>query len=144
MRNAGFTLVELLVVLAIMGLAGSVLSLGLQQRLPGLRLDAAVSAIEEELRSRQSNALVSRRDVTFSLKDLEGNTAAVRAARLRRIAAVEVRIAGADPGFPDAIRFLAGGWSKGGRLTLRDGGREKVVLVDWPLGSVHVELHDTK
>lgn len=137
MRAAGFTLVEMLVVLAIIGLSGSVLALGFQQRLPGLRLDAAVSAVEEELRNRQSDALLSRQVTTFSLKDLQNG--AVKGPRLRRIAAVDIRIAGGDPAFPEGIRFLAGGWSQGGRLTLREGGQERTVMVDWPLGTVHAE-----
>ncbi|MEE3624502.1 prepilin-type N-terminal cleavage/methylation domain-containing protein [Nitrospirillum sp. BR 11752] len=140
MRDAGFTLVEMLVVLAVIGLIGSALSLGVQRRLPALRLDAAASALEEELRNRQSDALVSRREVTFSIRDLaEAGAFSPGSIRLRRIATVEVRIAGADPAFPDAIHFLPGGWSKGGRLSLRYAEREKVVLVDWPLGTVHTE-----
>ncbi|WP_044559733.1 prepilin-type N-terminal cleavage/methylation domain-containing protein [Azospirillum sp. B4] len=139
MRNAGFTLVEILVVLAIIGMTGSVLALGLQRRLPGLRLEAAVSALEEELRSRQADAVILRQETTFSLGDMQGGKGVAHGGRLRRIAAVDLQIVGADPSFPNTIRFLPGGWSQGGRLFLREAGQEKVILVDWPLGTVHTE-----
>lgn len=139
MRSVGFTLVEMLVVLMIVGLAGGILALGVQNRLPGLRLDAAVSATEEELRSRQVEALVSGREMTFSLGDLKHIGSTAQGRRLRRIATVDVRVTGADPHAPDAVRFLPGGWSMGGQVSLKDGSHEEVVRVDWPLGTVHVE-----
>lgn len=43
-QNAGFTLVKTLVVLAIIGLVGGVMALGLTGRLPGIGMDAAVDA----------------------------------------------------------------------------------------------------
>lgn len=139
MRSAGFTFVEMLVVLMIVGLAGGILALGVQNRLPGLRLDAALAAMEEELRRRQVEALVSGQETAFSLADLEHIGATAQGRRLRRIAAVDVHIAGMDPHAPEAIRFLPGGWSMGGRVSLRDGSREEIVRVDWPLGTIHKE-----
>ncbi|WP_044562948.1 prepilin-type N-terminal cleavage/methylation domain-containing protein [Azospirillum sp. B4] len=139
LMTAGFTLVEVLVVLVILGTLGSALALGIQDRLPGLRFSAAVSALEEELRSRQVEAMVSGRPVVFSPDDLAHPSGGAAGRRLRRIAAVGLAIVGADASHPDAVVFLPGGWSPGARIRLSEGDRAATVAVDWPLGTVHRE-----
>ncbi|MEA1674771.1 prepilin-type N-terminal cleavage/methylation domain-containing protein [Nitrospirillum sp. BR 11163] len=138
-RQAGFTLVEVLVVLVILGILGAALALGIQDRLPGLRFSAAVSALEDELRSRQVEAMVTGQPVAFSLDDLKHPAGGAAGRRLRRIAAVALTIDGADGSRPDAVVFLAGGWSPGARIRLGQGDRAAIVRVDWPLGTVHRE-----
>lgn len=136
---AGFTLVEVLVVLVILGILGAALALGIQDRLPGLRFSAAVSALEDELRNRQVEAMVTGQPVAFSLDDLKHPTGGAAGRRLRRIAAVTLTIDSADAGRPGAVVFLPGGWSPGAEIRLSEGDRTATVRVDWPLGTVHRE-----
>ncbi|MBB6252014.1 prepilin-type N-terminal cleavage/methylation domain-containing protein [Nitrospirillum iridis] len=138
-HGAGFTLVEMLVVLVILGILGTALAVGIQNRLPGLRLSAAVAALEDELRGRQVEAMVTGQPVAFSLADLRNPRAGAAGRRLRRIAAVDLAIAGADPYQPEAVIFLPGGWSPGARIRLSEGARAVTLRVDWPLGTVHLD-----
>jgi general secretion pathway protein H len=139
MGSGGFTLIEMLAVLVVVGLVGGALTLGVQNRLPGLRLDAAAEAGLEELRERQAEAISSDREVSLSLSDLRHPGLSRRGRRLARISSVTVEIVGEDPVHPDSLRFLPGGWSPGGKLILKDGNRRKVLQVDWPLGLPHAE-----
>ncbi|MEC4591049.1 prepilin-type N-terminal cleavage/methylation domain-containing protein [Nitrospirillum amazonense] len=136
---AGFTLVEVLVVLVILGILGAALALGIQDRLPGLRFSAAVAALEDELRNRQVEAMVTGQPVAFSLDDLKHPAGGAAGRRLRRIAAVTLAIDSADAGRPGAVVFLPGGWSPGAEIRLSEGDRAATVRVDWPLGTVHRE-----
>lgn len=137
MENRGFTLIEMLATLVVVGLVGGALTLGLQNRLPGLRLDAASAAALEELRERQAEAVSFDREVSLSLSDLRNPGHGLRGRRLARIAAVTVEIHGGDLAHPESLRFLPGGWSPGGKLILKDGGRLSVLQIDWPLGLIH-------
>jgi len=139
MRNGGFTLIEMLAALVVIGLVGGALTIGIQNRLPGLRLDAATAAALAELRERQVEAISSDREVSLSLSDLRHTGHSLRGRRLARIGSVAVEIHGEDPLHPDALRFLPGGWSLGGKLILKDGDRRSILLVDWPLGLVRAE-----
>jgi general secretion pathway protein H len=139
MRNGGFTLIEMLVALTIMGLVGGALTLGVQNRLPGLRLDSATAAALQELRERQAEAVWSDKENSLALSDLRHPGRGPHARRLARIGAVQVEIHGDDPAHPDELRFLPGGWSPGGKLILKEGTRRSVLAVDWPLGLVHAD-----
>lgn len=139
MASSGFTLIEMLIALAIMGLLGGALTLGVQNRLPGLRLDAATAAALQELRERQAEAVWSNQENSLRLSDLRHPGSGPHARRLARLGAVQVEIHGDDPTHPDELRFLPGGWSPGGKLVLKDGTRQSVLVVDWPLGLVHAE-----
>ncbi|MFV3129875.1 prepilin-type N-terminal cleavage/methylation domain-containing protein [Niveispirillum sp. KHB5.9] len=137
--QAGFTLVETLVVLAIVGLLGGVMALGLGGRLPGTGMDAAVDAAVAELRQRQTEALLTGAPVRFDPRKLDQAAATPeRRRRLRRLAGVEMRVEAAGP--EPVLLFLPGGWSPGGRLQLRLGDDTAVIRVDWPLGTVRPEL----
>ncbi|TWB45976.1 prepilin-type N-terminal cleavage/methylation domain-containing protein [Nitrospirillum pindoramense] len=138
-RQAGFTLVEVLVVLVIIGILGAALALGIQDRLPGLRFTAAVSALEDELRNRQVEAMETGHPVLFTLDDVKRSAGGAAGRRLRRIAAVDLAIEGGDGARPGAVVFLPGGWSPGAQIRLREGDRAATVRVDWPLGTVHRE-----
>ena len=137
MGASGFTLIEMLTTLVVIGLVGGALTLGVQNRLPGLRLESAENAALEELRDRQAEAVSADRESDLSQADLRSPGHGLRRRRLARIAAVAVEIQGNDPAHPDRLRFLPGGWSPGGRLILKDGARRAIVQVDWPLGLVH-------
>jgi general secretion pathway protein H len=138
-HSAGFTLVEVLVVLVILGILGAALALGIHDRLPGLRFSAAVAALQDELRSRQVEAMVTGQPVAFSVDDLKHPAGGAAGRRLRRIAAVGLAIDSADARQPDAVVFLPGGWSPGALIRVRAGDRAATVRVDWPLGTVHQE-----
>lgn len=137
MGSGGFTLIEMLAALVVIGLVGGMLTLGMQNRLPGLRLDAASAAALEELRERQAEAVSLDRETSLSLSDLRHPGSGLRGRRLAKIGAVTVEIRGGDPTHPDSLRFLPGGWSPGGKLILKDGKRSSILQVDWPLGLVH-------
>lgn len=136
---AGFTLVESLVVLAIIGLLGGIMALGVAGRLPGTGLDAAADAAIAELRHRQLEAMQGGVSVRFDPRKLDvvATATPARNRRLRLLSGVDMRVE--TPGPEPVLIFLPGGWSAGGRLHLRRGGTETVIRVDWPLGTVQRE-----
>ncbi|HLY56045.1 MAG TPA: GspH/FimT family pseudopilin [Stellaceae bacterium] len=141
-RSSGFTLFELLIVLAIMGLLTALIVLRGPFGSHGLSLRHAASDIAEALRETRSRAIGTDRPVVMTV-DIEHRTYAVGAARPEHLpgrftisvatAAGEVRaqmVAG--------IRFDPDGSSSGGRITLEDGGHKVAIGVDWLNGAVSV------
>lgn len=145
MRNkaqAGFTLIEVLAVLVVLGLAMALLAARGPQRSAGLDLRTAVQQVAGSLRLARTRAIASNRpvDVTFD------------------VAARSVRLGGSQPGILPpgvgiavtatfgetagqtlaAIRFAPDGSSTGGRVELDGRGRRVQVGVDWLTGRVSV------
>jgi general secretion pathway protein H len=141
-REAGFTLIEVIVVLAILGLS---LALIVGYRAPwsgGLGLRGTAAELAGGLRVARSEAIISNRPVAFQL-DLAGHRYQVGKAEPRPLPAqltIELlTVAGERHGSATGdIRFNPDGSSTGGRISIGDGTRGIAVGVDWLTGRVSV------
>ena len=141
-QGYGFSLIELLVALAVMGLA---LVLIVGYRAPwsrGLVLEGTAAELASGLRLARSQAIADNRPVAFAF-DLAGHRYWIGAAAPRRLpTALSVGLRTVDgekrnPTLGD-IRFNPDGSSTGGRIILADGSRRVAVGVDWLTGRVTV------
>ena len=139
--QAGFTLVELLVVIVILAL----LSAGAAQYLfrtdPGFEIRQAAADIETTLRQARSKALVENRSVAivFDLSNRsyvagQQRTVLPDAYRLRVVVAGREQVASSA----GAIRFYPDGAATGGAVYLSDAVETVAIEVDWLTGRVVV------
>lgn len=142
-RAAGFTLIELMVVLVIMGLMlGLVLQHG-PLHSPTLQARAAATQVAQGLRSARARAIALNRPVTFSL-DLADHSFRVDGAAPQMLpAALQLAVltvagkAGRQQNI-GSISFAPDGSSTGGRIELAGNGARLLVGVDWLTGLVSV------
>ena len=141
-RGGGFTLIEVVVVLAVLGIA-LVLVVGYKPPWSsGLGLKGIAAELASGLRLARSEAIISNRSVAFDL-DLVGHRYRVGQGVEHRLPAnlsIELlTIAGEQQaaGIGD-IRFNPDGSSTGGRISLADGQRRMAVGVDWLTGRISV------
>jgi general secretion pathway protein H len=141
-RAVGFTLLEIVVVLAILGLA---LALIVGYKAPWsstLDLKATAAEVAEQLRLARAEAIARDRPVEFTL-DLAQHRYRVgdRPAHSlpAHLAVRMLTIAGEQRGpSGGAIRFNPDGSSSGGRISLSAGSRRVAVGVDWLTGRVSI------
>lgn len=135
---AGWTLVELLVVLLILGAVASLAMPTLRAALPSLRLASQVREIVAALRQCQRQSIESGQE-TEAVVDLTAKTITSCDGISLRIdprAAIELtsvttEARGANAG---RMRFFPDGTSTGGRIRLTYGSRHYDVTVDWIMG----------
>jgi general secretion pathway protein H len=141
-RRHGFTLIEVIVTLAILGLA-LVLVVGFKPPWSSrLGLTGTAAELASGLRLARSEAIASNRPVALDL-DVRGHIYRVGKGAEHRLPAnlsIELQTIvgesrGADVG---DIRFNPDGSSTGGRIALADGNRRMAVGVDWLTGRVSV------
>jgi len=141
MSARGFTLLELLVVLAIVmvvvGVAAPILSSGL----PGTDLRSGMLAISSGLREAQSQAMAENKEIAFTLNVDEKWFAIGKKGRAEhiperlRLSFLTTRSERLNRATAN-IRFYPDGSSTGGRIELESGDRNAVVTVDWLTGRV--------
>ena len=138
----GFTLIEVVVVLAILGLAlALVLGYGAPSR-RGLDLRGSAAALASGLRLARSEAILSNRAVIFDL-DLAGHRFRSGSGPVRQLPpslAIDLLSISGERRSANAgdIRFNPDGSSTGGRITLAEGSRKIMVGVDWLTGRVSI------
>jgi general secretion pathway protein H len=133
-RGAGFTLLEMLVVVAIMGLVLSLIVLRGPMRNPALSVRAAAGDVAQALRAARAQAIAEGRPVALLLD----------AARHRYVTTgVPPRVMPAPPSVVvtmpvNGISFAPDGSSSGGDIAVAAEGHAAQVVVSWLTGRVSV------
>ena len=141
-KSNGFTLLEMLAVIILIGIAVVAVSISVTQGLASARVNAASSELAGALRATRTRASVRARVQNFDV-DIHANTyrdAKQHVVHLPR--GLRLSITSAKEDQPDAhtgrIRFFPDGSSTGGRITLQSGRRQWHVNVSWLTGAVSV------
>lgn len=166
-RAAGFTLIEALVVLALMATAFALFAGALVGALPGQQLHDATHRLAAEMRATRARAVATGVDQSFVIdtqartwrsgaSEALGDASPVhpgtkpgaradggvrRQGELDEALALGATVAREEQPGPGlaAIRFFADGSSTGGRVVVRRGDAAWRVDVNWLTGAVRVE-----
>jgi general secretion pathway protein H len=144
MDARGFTLLELLVVLAIIALILAFIPGFVLRGQPGLDVDVAARAVGDALRQARSQAVLQNREQVFAL-DVEQRLfrAGERRAPVQMAKNIEVTFQTARSELMSErigqIRFFPDGTATGGRIGLTLDGRHAEVSVDWLTGLISVD-----
>lgn len=142
--SRGYTLFEILVVLAIVGIVLVAVPLMAGDPRPGAETRAAAVELASALRQTRGDAIARFRSETFVL-DTERRTYRAGASGHETALAKHLSLSlyTARSELVDEktgrIRFYPDGSATGGRVTLAGAGHEYVVAVDWLTGAVSVE-----
>ena len=140
--QAGFTLVEMLIAVTILGLATGLVAAHGPLRSPAIEMQAAVTNVAQAVRLARSKAVATNMPVRFVVDTavrsfgVEGGEATVLPPSLA--VAITTTAEAGTAGRLAAIRFNGDGSASGGRIELSDGQRRAQVGVDWLTGRISV------
>ena len=139
-KARGFTLIEIVAVIMLIGLALTVVSVSVGSGLSGARVSAAGRELVAAMRYTRGQAIVKRESKAFEL-DLEKRTYTAPGRKPVELPKdMEIRVLTAREEMLDdgvaAIRFFPDGSCTGGRVTLVMGEREWIVEALWLTGEV--------
>lgn len=138
----GFTLMELLVVLGVIGLVLALAVPSFSRVLPALELRTDARNVAGALREARALAIGRNRETTLTI-DVEqrslrlGDEAPIRLSPHLGMSLLTASSETAETG-SGGISFFPDGTSTGGRVTLRLGERQRHVVVDWLTGAVSI------
>lgn len=139
--TAGFTLIEVLVVLVILGLTIALIVSRGPARSTGFDLRATAGSVAQQLRLTRSEAIATDRITRFTLSagDRRYETNGVAGPILPpEVALAMTTVTGGKPRPLGAITFDPDGSSSGGRVVLVAGATAVMVVVDWLTGRVGI------
>ena len=139
MRQRGFTLLEMLVVILLIGVAAGLLGLGMRQGLQVAKERRVVGQMVEALRTTRAEAIISGQAARTEF-DLQARTfQAPRRAPQHWPAQLQVTLHSAEQ-LGSAVAFYADGSSTGGNLLLANGTRRWRIDIGWLTGSVQSKV----
>jgi general secretion pathway protein H len=123
-RDAGFTLLEMIVVIAVMGLAMLLIAGYGQPKDQWLQTQSAARKVADAMRTARGQAIAQDQPVAFAMPVLpKGLKVAVQAPA-------------------NSILFEPDGSASGGSVRLSDAGRAIIVTADWLTGRVQIDTVD--
>ena len=139
-RQSGFTLIELVAVVALIGIALGVISLSFSKSMNSAKVQAASRDLVAALRYTRGQAIVKNRQAALDL-DMQNNTYQAPGKPLVKLPQdMRMTLLTADSEQTGAssgrIRFFADGASTGGHVSIFAGQREWRVNVNWLTGQV--------
>lgn len=139
-RRAGFTLIEMLVVLLLIAVAVTGVSVTVAKSLETARVNAVSRDLAAALRYTRGRAIVrgSEQVILFNLRDWSYTVPGKPAKTLPSGMELRVRTAAEEQIDADTwgMRFYPDGSSTGGRVTVMRGQREWQINVSWLTGEV--------
>lgn len=142
-RSRGFSLLELMVVLVIVGLLLALVATSLSQSISAAEVRTAARDVMAALRYTRGQAIIKREERTLDV-NLEKMTYQAPDKDLKHLPeGVELKLLTARSELTDenvgSIRFYPDGSSTGGRVTVIAGQREWVVNVAWLTGEITMQ-----
>jgi general secretion pathway protein H len=137
---AGFTLLEMIIVLVILGLVVAIAASRGPARSHGLEVRGTVAAVSEALRGARGRAVAMNRPVLVAVNG-ERRTIAVQGGPTIKVpAGLDLEAAVGAGGTPTnqlvGFRFTPDGSSTGARILFDDGNRHIQIGVDWLTGRI--------
>ncbi len=140
--SRGFTLLEMLAVILLIGIAAAAVSISVTQGLTSARINAASSELAAALRATRAQAIVKGKQQNF---DVDTRALTYRNIKQQNVVlpkGLQLSVTSAKDDQPNdhtaRIRFFPDGSSTGGRITLLSGKREWHINVSWLTGEVRV------
>jgi general secretion pathway protein H len=139
-KEAGFSLIELLAVLAVLALAIGLIAPAISRQMPGLELRAEARKVAHILESAQARAIAKRRpvDVVFDLRGpsviLDG--APALALDTNTSITVTAALGGVLMNGEPSFIFFPDGTTTGGRVALSRRGHRILIDANWLTGNV--------
>ena len=143
-KNDGFTLLELLIVLAISVLSLSIVGINISSGNKTTALKAASRDLSSALRYARGQSLISQKEVKLTL-DLATNRYRIssREKAYQLAKEIELTLFSAQVEIEDqqkgSIRFFPDGSSTGGSITLEQDDLKWVVKINWLTGQIKIE-----
>lgn len=139
-KAAGFTLLEIIIVLVVLGLVGALVIQRGPLRSQTLDVRAASARVVQVLRGARGAAIAAGQPVVVAVDMQRQRLVAEGRPSYSFPPGFSVFVLAGVPlrpgGPPGGIRFMPDGSSSGGRLALGEGARRVVVGVDWLTGRV--------
>lgn len=141
-RTGGFTLLEMLVVILLIGIAAAAVAVSVTQGLASARINADSDEIAAALRATRAQAIVQGKERHFDVDVRADTYSDPKRKHVRLPKGLKLSITSALEDRPNQhvgrIRFFPDGSSTGGHIILRSGRRQWQINVSWLTGQIAV------